>query len=371
MVPTSRITAVYRVAATASTVDARAQALAVEQSVEMPLEAISDARVLSEVVGRVEGIDESGAGQFLVRLGLATETTGHEAGQLMNMLFGNASILDDVALVDLDLPEDLRRSFAGPGHGVDGIRARLGVPRRALTASALKPQGLPPDGLGDLAARMVEGGLDLIKDDHGLADQTSAPFAARVGAVAARLEPMGALDRDLPSLSGNLDQLRAQLRIAADHGVRGALVAPMVVGLPSFHTLVREHPDVIFMAHPALAGVSRIAPPVLLGSLYRLCGADATVFPHHGGRFGYCPETCEALAHAARRTWPPLAGCLPVPAGGMSLERVEDMLTSYGPDVMLLIGGALLVAGDDLVREASGFRHRVEQVTERLVGREA
>ncbi len=74
----------------------------------MPVEAISDARV---VVGQVEEVDPAGRGYYLVRVGLAIETTGLEAGQLMNMLFGNASILGDVELVDLELPEEFRRAF--------------------------------------------------------------------------------------------------------------------------------------------------------------------------------------------------------------------------------------------------------------------
>ena len=53
-----------------------------------------------------------------------------------------------------------------------------------------------------------------------------------------------------------------------------------------------------FLAHPTLAGAARIAPPCLFGKLFRMLGADAVVFPNHGGRFGYSPETCRAIAQA-------------------------------------------------------------------------
>jgi hypothetical protein len=91
-----------------------------------------------------------------------------------------------------------------------------------------------------------------------------------------------------------------------------------------------------------MAGNSRIAPPLLLGKLYRLFGVDATVFPNHGGRFGYTPATCLALAEEARQPWAGLAACVPVSTGGMTTARVPEMLDFYGPDVMLLIGGNLL-----------------------------
>jgi hypothetical protein len=55
-----RFAAVYRVRATAGTIEARASAIALEQSVELPLAAVRDARVRDEVVGRVDGIVPAG-----------------------------------------------------------------------------------------------------------------------------------------------------------------------------------------------------------------------------------------------------------------------------------------------------------------------
>ena len=56
----ARILATYRIAAAAEGIEARAQALAIEQSVEMPLEAIADRRVREEVVASVESIRPAG-----------------------------------------------------------------------------------------------------------------------------------------------------------------------------------------------------------------------------------------------------------------------------------------------------------------------
>jgi ribulose-bisphosphate carboxylase large chain len=137
-----------------------------------------------------------------------------------------------------------------------------------------------------------------------------------------------------------------------------ALVAPMLVGLPSFVELQAEL-DIPVMAHPAFAGSGRIAPALLLGKLFRLLGADATIFPNHGGRFGYSRETCLRIASAARDPWHGLRPALPVPAGGMTVERVDEMLAGYGIDTMLLIGGGLLSAGAELPRRAREFVARV------------
>ncbi len=160
----------------------------------------------------------------------------------------------------------------------------------------------------------------------------------------------------LPSLSGHLEQMRAQIQIARAAGLRGVLIAPMIAGVATFQALVRENPDMIFMAHPALSGPGYIAPPLLLGKLFRLLGADACIFANHGGRFGYSPAICRALAEATRNPWGGLKAAVPVPAGGMTLARVPEMLRFYGEDAMLLIGGDLLSAGSRIPEEAAKFQ---------------
>ena len=359
-----RLTAIYRVRSDAQSIEARAQAIAVEQSIEMPVAAVDDPIVLRDIVGAVEAIEDRGDGSFTVRLGLAVATTGPEVGQLMNMLFGNTSMHDDVTLEDVAFPPDMLAQFGGPRIGLAGLRIRAGAQERAMTCTALKPQGLPSSGLAAIASRFALGGIDFIKDDHGLANQRYSPFAERVracaDAVANACRMTGRVTRYLPSLSGNLDQLRDQIRISIEAELDCVLIAPMIVGLPSLLALRHEYPDIAIMSHPALAGAARIAPPLLLGKLFRLFGVDATVFPNHGGRFSYSPATCRALADQARAPWPGIAACVPVPAGGMTTDRVPEMLDFYGRDVMLLIGGGLLAARERLTAETAAFQTSVE-----------
>ena len=343
---------IYHVRGDAARIEARASAIAVEQSVEMPVAAIADAFVRSQIVGQVVGIAAKADDLFEVRIRLAAETVGRDAGQLINMLFGNTSLHAEVALHDVELPPALVTGFGGPRHGLDGLRGRLGAAKRALTCSALKPQGLPPAGLAALAARFAQGGIDYVKDDHGLADQAYSPFAARVEAIAAALR--GGATRYVPSLSGDLDTMRQQIEVARSAGIDTVMIAPMIAGLANFHRLVREHPDVAFFAHPTLAGAA-ITPALLFGKLFRMLGADAVIFPNYGGRFGYSAPTCRDLAATALRDWQGLRPCVPVPAGGMSRERVGEMLDFYGFDIMLLIGGALLEAGPQLAAATSAF----------------
>ena len=76
-------------------------------------------------------------------------------------------------------------AFPGPRFGSAGLRALVGVPTGALIQTALKPQGSSTAQLAEMAYQLALGGIDVIKDDHGLANQTWSPFEERVTACCA------------------------------------------------------------------------------------------------------------------------------------------------------------------------------------------
>lgn len=362
--------ATYHLGARPEDIQARAEALAVEQSLEMPVSAVREKRILEEVLARVESIEPAGEGRFRVSLGLSVATTGFEVGQLLNMLFGNCSLQEEVELVEVDLPPSLLSAFSGPSFGLAGLREVAGAYHRPLTCTALKPQGMAPKALASLAHTFALAGLDFIKDDHGIANQAYAPFSVRVAAIQRAVEKAnrqtGGKSCYVPNLSGSPQTLLEQARIARQEGVRAVMLAPMLVGLPVFYQLVQEI-GLPVLAHPAFAGL-RIAPPLFFGKLFRLFGADAVIYPNYGGRFSYSQQTCAELATAARQPWGHLRPAMPVPAGGMTVERVGEMLEFYGPDTMLLIGGGLLSAGEELLKKSREFVQKVVESGKRLAG---
>ena len=356
---TSRMIACYRIRSDAGTIEERARTIAVEQSVEMPLAAIREPAILTDIVGEVGAIEDRGDGWFDVEIALAGATVGADAGQLLNMAFGNTSLHEDVVLHDLRLPPELLAAFGGPRHGLAGLRRRARAEGRALTCSALKPQGLSAAALGELSFALAMGGLDFIKDDHGLADQAFSPFAERVRACAKAVRKAAAATgrptRYAPSLSGHFGQMAKQLEIARQEGVDTVMIAPAIAGVSTLQGLAAANPDFAFVAHPTMTGAARVAP-ALFARLFRLFGADVAIFPNYGGRFGYSSALCRQIADAMREPWGGLKSGVPAPAGGMSVQRVPEMLRFYGKDAMLLIGGALLSAPrEDLAAETAAF----------------
>jgi len=339
----------YRIESSPDAIGARAQALAIEQSVECPPGAVRDARVRDEVVGQVVDIAPASDGAFDVRIALSLETVGDDAGQLMNMVFGNASLQPDVSVLAIDWPDGLP-ALPGPRFGIAGVRERLGVAVGPIACSALKPQGLPVDALAELAYQQALAGIHLIKDDHGLADPVSAPFSERIPAIQAAVEranaQTGGKSLYAPNLNGGPRKLAAQIRLCQDNGVGAVMMCPMLLGPSTMAEHVADGLGMILLAHPAMAGASRIASALMYGTLFRLFGADMVIFPNFGGRFADDKPTCKAIADACRAPLGAHRAAMPVPAGGLAPERVGELTDLYGPDVALLIGGSLLAAED-------------------------
>jgi ribulose-bisphosphate carboxylase large chain len=355
----SSLTAIYRVQAAAGQIEGIAEAIALEQSVEVPRAAVHDRYVAEQVAGRVKGIREVHDGTFDVAVELFTVTTGGDVAQIVNMLFGNTSLQDRVALVDVDFPPDLLARFPGPRFGAVGLRRVLGVADRPLTCVALKPQGLPVERLASMAYTLAAAGVDVIKDDHGLADQSYSPFAARVAAcqraVLRAAQDTGHRALYAPSVVGSPRRTMEQVRVARREGAGAVLLAPALLGLPAFAELVDDDVEVPVLAHPAFAGATRIAHPLLLGTWFRLLGADATIFPHSAGRFAFSEATCRDIVARGHAPLGPHLATMPVPAGGLQLDGIEAALAFYGNDVMLLMGGSLLIEPDEVGPRAERF----------------
>ncbi|HET6579299.1 MAG TPA: RuBisCO large subunit C-terminal-like domain-containing protein [Gemmatimonadales bacterium] len=363
----------YLVRATAGQVAARAEALLLEQAVELPRAAVRDRWVAEHILGCVEEIRAVEDGVHRVTIAHPLATAAADPAQLLNVLFGNSSLQPDLLLEDVELPDAAFDWLPGPRAGIAGLRELAGVAGRPLLAAALKPMGLGPARLAELCGTFARAGIDVVKDDHGLADHPFCPFEARVeaclGAVEEAARETGRRAVYVPNLIGTPERIGRQLEFARRAGVGAALMSPMLQGLPLLHQLASEADGLPLIAHPALGGVLRAAEAVLFGKLFRWYGADAVVFPHVGGRFSFSPDTCRTLAAALRSKHPRVRAAFPMPAGGLRVEQIGDLLEFYGPDCILLVGGSLYQAGDALFERTRSLVERVARATsaERMV----
>ena len=366
---TERFRAVYRLAAgSAAEAETLACEIALEQTVEVPDDCVPDHVRALGVIASVEDLRDTPGG-YDVTLAFRGDLADGGAASLLNHIFGNVSLKPGVRLVDVVPTPAQVAEAAGPLLGRDGLRDLTGAVGRPLTATAIKPLGLSAPELAHLAAGYARGGLDIVKDDHGLIDQPFAPFEERVArcqaAVADANARTGHRTLYVPMVAGRFERLDAQMAFAAAQGVRMVMTAPLLIGLDTARALARRH-GLGLMAHPSFAGaysVDRthgIAPGVLFGLLFRLFGADISIFPNAGGRFAVSAQDCRDIAEGLSRPMPGLAAALPAPAGGMSIERVGDMVAAFGLDAVLLIGGALMKRHPDPAVAAADFARAVD-----------
>jgi ribulose-bisphosphate carboxylase large chain len=123
------------------------------------------------------------------------------------------------------------------------------------------------------------------------------------------------------------------------------------------------------MTHPSFTGPFVLTPEtgvdhaLMYGVFQRLAGSDISVFPNVGGRFGFSAEQCVSIAGACRDTEGIGRPMMPSPGGGMSVERAGDMVSMYGEDVVYLLGGSLLRAGDRIGDAVRAMRDAVDRAS--------
>lgn len=365
------ITAVYRVRCEAVAVEQVCQNIAYEQTVEVPPAlAEADDRV-RRWVGRIDSIQPVPGSHdtFEARISYDHLLAGGQLPQLLNLLFGNTSLQKNVSLFDVELPEEFLRGFRGPRFGVSGLRRLLGVHGRPLLATALKPVGLSISELASLAHEFSLGGGDLVKDDHNLHDATFGAFQERIArcheAVCRANAQTGRNTLYLPNLMVPVEQIERHLKYALSLGIRGVLVAPFIAGLDVVRSLAERY-SMLVMAHPTFAGSYCVEPRhgvetgMLLGKLFRMIGADISIFPNYGGRFSFRQADCQSITRHLRSPLGNLETAWPAPAGGMRFDNLGQMARQYGSDAIFLIGGALLSHSGSLKQSTREFLKRID-----------
>ena len=161
------------------------------------------------------------------------------------------------------------------------------------------------------------------------------------------------------------DEIDKRAAQAKSSGAGGLLVAPGLVGFDAMRRLSEnDRLGLPIISHPAFQGSyvlnreSGISHGVIFGEMARLAGADASVFPNFGGRFSFSQAECREIKEGCSRPMGKLKPIFPSPGGGMSLDRVPEMIRFYGNQVNFLMGGDLFRGG--LVENCRKFRTLAE-----------
>jgi ribulose 1,5-bisphosphate carboxylase large subunit-like protein len=104
--------------------------------------------------------------------------------QLMVQLMGGQLDIDNILrcrLLKLEFPDEVKRAFMGPKHGIQKIRDFVGVHDKPLLGGIIKPKtGISPQILLEMVKELVEGGVNFIKEDEILSNPAFCTIEERV-----------------------------------------------------------------------------------------------------------------------------------------------------------------------------------------------
>jgi 2,3-diketo-5-methylthiopentyl-1-phosphate enolase len=297
---------------------------------------------------------------------------------LLTSVFGKLSMDDGIRLVDIEMPESVKKHFPGPRFGIEGIRKLLHIECRPLLMSIFKSCiGYPLEKLKEEYWQQISGGVDLVKDDEIFFSEELVTAEKRVKAFSQLnkkwYEESGRKVLYAVNLTGPVTTLLDKAYRLQEAGAQAFLINVLVYGWDFVHRLV-ENPNiqVPIMSHPALAGAfyqssnSGIAASLLLGKLMRWIGSDLVLFPSPYGSVALAHEEALKIAYHLRQEDERMKPSLPVPSAGIHPGMVPKIIEDFGYEVVINAGGGIHGHPMGASAGAKAFR---DAITAALAGR--
>ena len=294
--------------------------------------------------------------------------------QVLSCIAGNIlgmKAVDRIRLLDCDWPEKLTQGFPGPQYGSDIRTELLDAEGRPALATVPKPKvGLTTEQHAQVGYEAWMGGLDLLKDDENLTDQSFNPFEDRL-ATSLELrdkaeEETGEAKSYLLNVTAPGTEMLERVDLAAEHGCEFVMVDIVTVGWGALQQ-VRERCDrhgLAIHAHRAMhAAFDRIpthgVSMRVIAQVARLCGVDHI----HTGTAGLgklANEDTVGINDWLRRDLHGLTDVLPVASGGLHPGLIPQLLDATGTNIAVQAGGGVHGHPDGTHAGAKAFRRAVE-----------
>ncbi|KEK25969.1 2,3-diketo-5-methylthiopentyl-1-phosphate enolase [Bacillus gaemokensis] len=272
---------------------------------------------------------------------------------ILTTTFGKLSLDGEIKLIDLTFSDDLKEKFPGPKFGIEGIRNLLHIPDRPLLMSIFK--GMIGRNIGYLKTQLRDqaiGGVDIVKDDEILFENSLTPLTKRIHSgkevLQSVYETYGHKTLYAVNLTGRTYDLKENAKRAAHAGADILLFNVFAYGLDVLQSLAEDEDiSIPIMAHPAVSGAyasSKLygfSSSLLLGKLLRYAGADFSLFPSSYGNVALEKEETLLITQALTEEDPSLRRSFPVPSAGIHPGFVPFILRDFGKDVVINAGGGI------------------------------
>jgi len=185
-----------------------------------------------------------------------------EAGnmpEIMSSIGGNIfgmRALNKIRLEDIKWPRSIIKSFRGPKFGIHGVRRIIGVKKRPLVGTIVKPKvGLSPKEHAKVAYEAWMGGCDIVKDDENLTNQKFNRFENRIKET---LKMRDRAEREtgdkkvyMPNVTGETNEMIRRAKFVKRNHGRYIMVDIVTTGWGSLQSLRNENLDLIIHGHRA------------------------------------------------------------------------------------------------------------------------
>ena len=287
------------------------------------------------------------------------ENLGPSLPNLLATIAGNLFELRQVSglrITGLTLPPSFAAAYPGPAFGIAGTRRLAGVARGPLIGTIIKPSvGLSPEQTAAEVKKLVDGGIDFIKDDELQADGPHCPFDERVRAVM-RVVNDGAQRHGKKAmvafnLTGELDEMKRRHDLVLREGGSCVMASLNSIGLVGLREL-RRHSALPIHAHRNGWGTLSRSPA--LGwdyapwqQIWRLAGADHLHVNGLANKFSEDDASVIASARAVLAplwpdtTLPPMRAMPVFSSGQTGLVAAATYAALGSTDLIFAAGGGI------------------------------
>lgn len=287
---------------------------------------------------------------------------GDNLTHLWSVVYGELprhGTLSAFRILDIRFPDAVLRRFPGPAYGVQGLREQMNVFDRPIFARSTQPPvALSSEAMAEIAAEVLLGGFDFIKDDELTLDDPLSPFEERVPHMVKRLAEVSEECGERKVFFANIidSPLRSieRMAFAEAAGADGLVVASGMQGI-EFIREVRARCRVPILAHNAGIDMQTRHPRygvdyALSIKLDRLCGGDLAMLP--GAALTGAGDDAELrrCLNACLGELGPHRPVLPILAGGKSSAELGEYCDALGTSDFMLI------VASDVDNDASGLR---------------
>jgi 2,3-diketo-5-methylthiopentyl-1-phosphate enolase len=324
--------------------------------------------------GKVVSIEEisSNTGEALIKIAYPHINFTADLPAILTTVFGKLSLDGKVKLLDLEFPDILSKSFPGPRFGIAGIREKLNVFHRPLLMSIFKGViGRNLEYLTNQLEAQALGGVDIVKDDEILFENSLTPFKERILAgkkvLANTFEQTGHRTLYAVNLTGKTFQLKEKARKAAELGADLLLFNVFSYGMDVLQEL-REDDEIglPIMAHPAVSGSFLSSDDygfsysLILGKLLRYAGADLSLFPSPYGSVALEKEKAISIKLELLKEDPYHQTAFPVPSAGIHPGLVPLLINDFGLNSVINAGGGVHGHPSGAIAGGKAFRQAID-----------